>query len=186
MYELTGGLDHAVEAAVKLFSTPKPRAVNPEEQAVLDQGEPLTLASGFAATVWGEGPIVLLVHGWERHRASLSSFVAPLVESGKRVVAFDAPAHNDSPGRTTNAVSFMRAVLDVGEELGDVEGIVAHSMGGGATVLALHAGLHAERVVLLAPASDWGFQMHAFARHVGLDSEAAERSAAWSGRPDVR
>ena len=165
----------SVRAAAKLFSSPKSRPISEEEYAILEQGEPLALASGLAATAWGEGPVILLVHGWERHRASLGHFVTPLVARGKRVVAFDAPAHNDSPGRTVNPVMFMKAILGVAEELGGVRGIVAHSMGGGATVLSLHAGLRAERVVLLAPASDWDHQLRFFARFIGLSDRVAQR-----------
>ena len=40
----------------------------------------------------------LLVHGWEGRGAQLGSLVGPLVEAGLSVVAFDAPAHGDSPG----------------------------------------------------------------------------------------
>ena len=44
-------------------------------------------------------PAVYLVHGWGGWRWQLDAFVAPLVEAGFRVVAFDAPSHGDSdPG----------------------------------------------------------------------------------------
>lgn len=164
-----------VRAAARLFSTPRTRAVNPEEAAVLAQGQTFKLESGLAATAWGEGETVLLVHGWERHRASLGAFVAPLVESGKRVVAFDAPAHNDSPGSTANPFKFTEAILEVAGEIGDLAGVVGHSMGGGATVLALHQGLKAQRVVLLAPASDWEYQLRFFTRFMKLTPTASER-----------
>lgn len=42
---------------------------------------------------WGEGPAVLLVHGWSSHTGCMAGFVDPLLERGFRVVAFDAPAH---------------------------------------------------------------------------------------------
>ena len=168
----------SVRAAARLFSTPRSRPVSPQEKAILDRGEALRL-SGLAATAWGVGPTVLLVHGWERHRASLSAFVIPLVERGLRVVAFDAPAHNDSPGRTANPIQFTEAILGVANTLGPLRGVVSHSMGGGATVMALHEGLEAQRVVLLAPASDWEYQMRFFATYVGLTSAAADRFVAY-------
>ena len=164
-----------VRAAERLFSTPRTRAVSPKEAAVLAQGRALSLKSGLAATVWGEGDTVLLVHGWERHRASLSAFVTPLLESGKRVVAFDAPAHNDSPGRTANPFKFTQAILAVADDIGDLAGIVGHSVGGGATVLALHEGLKAERAVLLAAASDWEYQLRFFTRFMTLTPAASDR-----------
>ncbi|MGZ5446135.1 MAG: alpha/beta hydrolase [Thermoanaerobaculia bacterium] len=45
---------------------------------------------------WGEGPAVLLVHGWGGHAAQFQSFVEPLVRAGFRAIAFDAPSHGSS------------------------------------------------------------------------------------------
>ena len=104
------------------------------------------------AFVAGDGPAVLLVHGWGDHAARLGAFVAPLVEAGFRVVAVDLPAHGASPGRTTNAYEAAAALRAVADSLGGVTAVVAHSMGGAETVLAMQQGLAADRVVLLASA----------------------------------
>ena len=167
----------SVRLAEQLFSTPRTRPLSKTEQAVLADGEALPLTSGLAATRWGssDAPKVLLVHGWQRHRASLRDFVNPLVKAGKQVIAFDAPAHNDSPGRTANPIIYAEALLELGRELGPLHGVVAHSMGGGATVLALHDGLQAERVVLLAPASDWEYQLRFFTGYLGLNEAMSDR-----------
>src|SRR5262245_29582359 len=53
---------------------------------------------------WGEGECVLLVHGWGSRAAWMEKLVGPLVESGRHVVAFDLPAHGESPGTMTNIV----------------------------------------------------------------------------------
>lgn len=165
----------SLDLAERIFTTPRGPAPTPEERALLARGEPLELRGGYAATAWGEGPSVLLVHGWQRHRASLGAFVAPLVATGRRVVAFDAPAHGDSPGRRLVPIDYARALLRVGAELGPLDGIVGHSMGGGAAVIALGRGLEARRAVLLAPASDWEHQIRLFARFVGLPGDLSER-----------
>ena len=63
-------------------------------------GEVVRLATArggdAVAEVWGEGPVVLLVHGWGGWRGQLGRFVAPLVDAGHRVVAVDAPGHGDA------------------------------------------------------------------------------------------
>lgn len=109
---------------------------------------PLRLA-GFEA---GSGPTVLLVHGWGERAASLGAFVAPLVEAGYRVVGVDLPAHGKSPGRRTDLPEQAAALRAAADHLGGIHGIVAHSMGGFATTMALHDGLRAEAVTLIAPA----------------------------------
>lgn len=169
--------ERSARLASKLFSTPRCRPFTSEDRVLLERGQTLSLRCGLAATDWGseKHPIILLVHGWQRHRASLGHFVEPLLAAGKRVIAFDAPAHGDSPGKQTNPLEYSQAILEVGEELGNVEGIIAHSMGGGATLIALSQGLQAQRIVLLASASDWEYQMRLFAKFLRLPAKATER-----------
>ena len=125
-------------------------------------------ASTLAVWDWGEGPTVLLVHGWNGNAAQLSPFVAPLVRAGYYVVAFDQPAHGSSPGRRATVPDFAEAVLAVGRRVGPVHAIVGHSLGGTAAALALGFGLEAERLVLLAPPADVPHFGRAFASGLGL------------------
>ena len=104
---------------------------------------------GFTA---GTGPTVLLVHGWGDRGSRLGAFVEPLVEAGFRVVGVDLPAHGDSPGRRTNAYELADAIRASVDEVGGVKGVIAHSMGGVETLLALRDGLVVDRVVFLASA----------------------------------
>lgn len=142
--------------AAKEFLTPRrPKVV-----------ESLPLPSSFAlrsgafelrAWRWGDGPAVLLVHGWEGHAGQLQSFVEPLTARGFSVVAVDLPAHGHSSGRTTSVRDFADALAAVAAQVGPIHAVVAHSLGAAATALALGprrpkgGRLQAERVVLLAP-----------------------------------
>jgi pimeloyl-ACP methyl ester carboxylesterase len=125
------------------------------EQAWLADTTPLRVPfaggelAGFSA---GRGPAVLLVHGWSDRASRLGAFVEPLVAAGFRVVAVDLPAHGDSPGRMTNAYDAADAVRAAADYVGGVFAVVAHSMGGVETLLALRAGMRVQRVVLLASA----------------------------------
>jgi pimeloyl-ACP methyl ester carboxylesterase len=103
---------------------------------------------GFSA---GEGPTVLLVHGWSDEAAGLGAFIAPLVAEGYRVVGIDLPAHGASPGQQTNGIELAEALSDVARELGDVHAIVAHSLGAWVAVYAMSTGLDVRALVLLAP-----------------------------------
>jgi pimeloyl-ACP methyl ester carboxylesterase len=106
---------------------------------------------------------VYLVHGWGGSRRQFGGFVAPLLEAGFRVVAFDAPSHGESPPgrhgpRSSTALEFTAALRAVAEVHGPAHAVIAHSLGGLATAVALRDGLAAQRVVLLAPvASMLGF-----------------------------
>jgi len=106
--------------------------------------------------VWGDGPAVYLLHGWAGYRDQLTPFIAPLVASGYKVVAFDAPSHGDSgPGtfgpRSSTIPEFAAALTRVVAMHGPARAIVAHSMGATAAAVALCDGLRAARLVMLAP-----------------------------------
>jgi pimeloyl-ACP methyl ester carboxylesterase len=102
--------------------------------------------------VWsfGEGPVVLMAHGWSGHAAQFDAWIEPLVSAGFRVVLFDAPAHGRSGGRQTNIMDMAGAIQLVAGLHGPVHAIVAHSFGAPATLFALRHGLKVDRVVLMA------------------------------------
>ena len=83
----------------------------------------------------------------------MTGFVGPLVEAGYRVVALDAPAHGQSPGRQLGPYHYADAVLRAGDSLGPLEGSIAHSFGGFALINAIHNGLRVKRAALIAPAT---------------------------------
>jgi pimeloyl-ACP methyl ester carboxylesterase len=104
--------------------------------------------SGLTA---GSGRAILLVHGWGDEAASLGAFFPPLIERGFKVIAVDLPAHGASPGGQTNGYEVAEALVDIEARFGPIHGVVAHSLGGWAAVLALSQGLKAHAVALLAP-----------------------------------
>jgi pimeloyl-ACP methyl ester carboxylesterase len=106
---------------------------------------------GYAAGRAGERGTVLLVHGWGERAASLGAFVAPLVAEGYRVVGMDAPAHGGSSGGQTDGLQVAAAIRGVSDSLGDVTGVVAHSMGAMTVTYAVAEGLSVDALVLLAP-----------------------------------
>ena len=128
----------------------------------------------LAAWSWGSGPRVLLVHGWGGHAGRLARFVGPLVEAGFSVVAFDAPAHGDSSGRTSTLPDFVDAILAVAAEGGPVSAVIAHSMGATACALALGRGLVAGRAVLIAPPADPERYVGKFARFFDISDPARD------------
>ena len=110
--------------------------------------------SGFEAGRDGSRGTILLVHGWGERAASLGAFVAPLVAEGYRVVGMDVPAHGESSGVQTDGLQVAAAIRGVSDSLGDVKGIVAHSMGGMTVTYAVAHGLAVDALVLLAPSVD--------------------------------
>lgn len=108
----------------------------------------------LSVRVWGDGPAVLLVHGWGGRGENLGAVVDPLVEAGFRVVTYDAPAHGESSGERTSMIECAGAALQVGGSFGPFHGVVAHSFGAPVAALATRHGLISDRFVFLgAPLS---------------------------------
>ena len=149
--QVAPGLTAAV--AERLFFKTRRTTPRPGEREVLDGATALTIA-GMSAWAWGEGPTVLLVHGWNGRASQLGAFVAPLLDRGYRVVAFDAFGHGESPGSSMSIPELATCIREVADELGELYGVIAHSMGGASTTLALSEGLRIERAVFVSPPAD--------------------------------
>lgn len=137
----------------------------------------------LAAWRWGFGPTVLLVHGWAGRGAQLGELVEPLCAAGLSVVAFDAPAHGDTPGRRLYLTDLADCVAAAVAATGPVHAVVAHSFGAPAVLLALARARAAnaaargwpERVVTFAPNAVIPDAVARYSRLVGLDD--SERAA---------
>ena len=117
---------------------------------------------------WGpaDAPAVLLMHGWGGRATQLWPFIQPLLDRGFAVLGLDAPGHGQSEGRTSSLPQFIAALTTAIRQ--PLTGVIAHSLGGAATVLAMDRGLMAERVVLIAPPVDLEAYSRRFARFIGL------------------
>lgn len=116
----------------------------------------------------GDGPTVLLVHGWGGRSSDLSVLASRLVAAGHRVVAVDLPAHGSSPGTTTDLFELRDAVMAAGRLAGPLEGLVAHSLGSVAALLAVADGLEVDRLAVLAPPATLDAAVTRLARRAGL------------------
>jgi pimeloyl-ACP methyl ester carboxylesterase len=100
----------------------------------------------------------------------MAPIAATLVRAGYRAVLVDMPGHGASEkGGPTNLYVYIQTLEALGQLIGPIHAVVAHSLGGCAAAIALGEGrITAERAVLLAPAlSPWAFSWH-FAKAIGL------------------
>jgi len=170
----------ASAVALRLFRTPPRHAFSDFESRVLDGARTATLSvphtpDPIPVWIWGEGSPVLLVHGWGSRGARLGSFVAPLLRLGHSVIAFDAPGHGAARERLSSLPQFVFAIEAAAREHGPFAAIVAHSMGGAATTLAMARGVQAERVVFLAPAADPAGYVRYFVSLLGIPEDMGRR-----------
>jgi pimeloyl-ACP methyl ester carboxylesterase len=148
----------AAEFARVLFFKPMPSKVRAEERAVLATGQRFHLSvegGRVAAWSWGQGPAVLLCHGWGGHAGQMVALVEPLVSSGHRVIAVDMPGHGHSQGQLSSVLQFAATVRAVADTSNGLVGVVAHSLGAAAVAFACAEGLRVPRLVFFAPPLDF-------------------------------
>lgn len=127
----------AANRAYTLFMTPQRPRLSDKDEAVMSAAQKLHTAYAGGSLVgysWGAGPTILLAHGWEGSVRTFTTMVMPLVKAGFRVIAFDAPAHGNSDGTTSNVIDYATALSVLITEFGPVYGVVAHSVGAAALV----------------------------------------------------
>jgi len=143
-------------------------------QPVVVQHEQMEL-TGWS---WGEtGPKLLVVHGWESHTGRMLPLIKPLVKAGYRVYSLDAPGHGLSPAAQTDLMDVSYAVQAMLVQHGPFDGLIAHSFGAAATMLALARAPHLapEKLVLLSPMRDMVQHLEIFAAIAQLSPAAQER-----------
>lgn len=137
-----------LEAMMRPRRRARPRVAEPFLD--LDAVEVKTPVGTIAAWRLGEGPAVLLVHGWQDDHALWTRMIVALAERGRAVVALDLPAHGFSEGESCAASVAARALLETAAQLGPIDAVVAHSFGGPSSALAMTQGLPAARAVFIA------------------------------------
>ena len=133
--------EKAAKFAYKLFSTPRSRAVHKTiDQDLRAAVQSLEQIDGqkIALYEWGSGDrIILLIHGWESRGTALRGFAMPMVAKGYKVIAFDAPAHGDSSGKSTNIQQMAKIIDYLMRKHPTIDQVITHSFGGAALTYCL-------------------------------------------------
>lgn len=155
-----------------LFMTPRELPPRKWELPLLARAERLTLRFGLSALRWGQGPTVLLMHGWEGRPTQFASLIEALVAAGYTAVALEGPAHGRSPGNEANVALFARAMLEAAAELPPLRAVIGHSMGGASAMLAVQLGLRTETLVSIAAPARILSVLRGFASYMRLPPRA--------------
>jgi pimeloyl-ACP methyl ester carboxylesterase len=106
------------------------------------------------AWVWGEGPLVVLAHGWNGRAAQMAPLAESITKLGFQCVAIEVTGHGSSPGKQTKWACFIDDITALSRSLGrEIHAYIGHSAGGLAMMAArrmtnIHAKLY---VCICAP-----------------------------------
>jgi pimeloyl-ACP methyl ester carboxylesterase len=98
-----------------LLTNPRRLEEEPENLVFLESAQQQTynlMGQNIHTYHWpGEGPSVLLLHGWESSTARWFALFEPLRKAGYNIYALDAPAHGKSDGKKFTVFAYCQ-VLD--------------------------------------------------------------------------
>ena len=116
---------------------------------------------------------VLILHGFESSIVNFDRYVKPFIKKGYEVLAFDAPAHGRSSGRTINILIYKELIETIYKKYGPVTSFMGHSLGGLALSIAVESMEHDEtwKLALIAPATETTTAVDTFFAFLKLDNE---------------
>lgn len=140
----------ALRLAYRLFYVPRKRQRPPATPEGFHKS--FVQAGGYRICVhtFGEGPPVLLIHGWELGVHRFEKLMRQVAGAGFKVVGFDIPGHGESGGKQSDIVEISKVACDLEQQFGPFHTGIAHSYGGLCLGNLLRMGLRFEKVVLLA------------------------------------
>lgn len=191
----------AAHLAVALASRPQKFKRPQRELDQLAQATRITYrgsrGTDNVAWSWGEGPVVIISHGWSSRGSQMASLAMTVADAGFQAVAIDYTAHGDSAGKVVHFDNISKDLLVLSQQFDDVFALVGHSAGGVMAIAAREMGFVAQRYVVIgapvAPypalaairkllkASDAVIEKCklVFAAHMGVTWEELERGRAF-------
>jgi len=133
--------NYAGKLAMQLFSIPRKGKLKPDETPFLNTAEQTKFQyENFNITAYqwkGSGDTVLLAHGWESNSFRWKDLVITLKKQQFNIVALDAPAHGGTGNKKFNAILFSECIHVIANQF-KPKIVIGHSVGGMASVFAMH------------------------------------------------
>lgn len=135
----------------------------------------------FQTYLWkGNDEVILLVHGWESNTSRWEKLLRKLKDTGKTIVAIDAPAHGLTSGREFNIPMYAEFIEVVSQKY-KPKHIIGHSIGGTACAFYQHQykNQNLEKIVLLGAPSDFTVLLQNYINMLGLNAKIHNRLNAY-------
>ncbi len=162
-----------VNYAYHQLTNPQVRKLRENELQIIQKSEEETMFfKGFSIKTYhwpGQGPTILLIHGWEGQAGNFSDVIEKLITEGYNVFAFDAPSHGYSSTGKTSLFEFTELVAILIKKY-NARNLVSHSFGGVATTYALYSNpeIMIDSYVLLTTPDKFSERIDDVSREVGI------------------
>ncbi len=131
----------------------------------------------FQTYLWkGNDEVILLVHGWESNASRWERLLQHLQNTGKTIIAIDAPAHGLTSGKEFN-IPIYAEFIEVVSQKYKPKYIIGHSIGGTASAFYQYQYQknHLEKIVLLGAPSDFDVILQNYIDMLSLNSKIHQR-----------
>ena len=156
--------------ALRLFLTPFSMKQHSKEKEQMKHAKKVFLEHRnhrIAVYDWGgNGPKILLVHGWSGRGTQMGSLALWLRDRGYHPISFDAPGHGKSSGNTCSLLAFSETINFLQEEYHMVMAI-GHSLGGASLILSQSMGQRFFQMATIAAPSSVADAMTQFGKKLG-------------------
>lgn len=123
---------HALNLSLLLVSWISKKKLRPEDRVFYEMGFDFMVdvnGKKVKGTIWGEGPVLILVHGWMSNAASWRTYVSYFVNCGYQVIALDAPGHGLNARQHFDIAEYFLAIRQLIKQVGNIYAIIGHSIG---------------------------------------------------------
>ena len=121
---------------------------------------------------WGNGPLILFVHGWSGRATQAFLLIEKLLTEGYQVLAFDGPGHGESSGNRSSLNQLTNIIKKISNEYGEFEVIIAHSFGFMVSVNVLGLGVKSKAVIGFSSPADYSLLVKAYVDYLALNIKA--------------
>ena len=134
----------AGKLAFQLFCTPYPKFKKRKAPAIFNHAKNIQIKvigngiqqqgsysiNGFEWIPFkSNGKTALIVHGYASCAYKFEQYIQPLLNTGCRVLCFDAPGHGLSQGKYINIVNYQQAIEEIIINYGPIDFFIGHSLG---------------------------------------------------------
>ncbi len=147
--------NHAKNTARKLLLTPARTKPKNAEPTGLIKGEVESQEGVLKTYQLGSGPVWVLTHGWSGSASQFYPLMEHIASRGFTALAYDHPGHGQSGGVYGHIPAFVHGLEAILDSVGEVAGLVGHSMGTASSIECRHQKLVDKPFLLIAPVLDY-------------------------------
>jgi esterase/lipase len=161
-----------------LFCHPFSKKLKPHQQSYLESAKHVQLdyqGSKIQTYKWGSGSKnILLIHGWASHSYRWKSYIERLIKEDYTVYAMDAPGHGLSEGKYLTLIIYCELISKFKSEIGDVDALIGHSIGGYAVLYFLHLNpeFNSTKAVIMGAPGEVADFFEFYQKSLGLNKKA--------------